>query len=145
MNVQRKKNDVPYNAGVESLMYAMMSTRVDLAFVVSIVSQFMLEAGPSHWMAVKRIMRYLKDNLDFKLCLMNKKISLRGFCNTDGVRDANHRRSVTKYVFLLVVRIMKINAKVDNKHKIKQNARASIKASASIKSDNIIKVRYYKK
>jgi len=42
-------------------MYAMVGTRPDLAFPVSMVSQFMSRAGPSHWMAVKRIMRYLKD------------------------------------------------------------------------------------
>ena len=69
-----KNNDVPYNAGVESLMYEMMNMRVDLAFAVNTVSQFMSKAGPSRWMAVKRIMRYLNDNLDFKLCLMNKKL-----------------------------------------------------------------------
>ena len=59
MNVQRKMEGVPYKAGVGSLMYKMVATRGDIAFVVSTVSQFMSKAGPPHWMPVKRIMRYL--------------------------------------------------------------------------------------
>ena len=68
-NVQRKMGDVPYKARVRSLMYAMVATRVDIAFVVSTVSKFMSKVGPLHWMVVKRIMRYLKGTLDLKLYL----------------------------------------------------------------------------
>ena len=65
MNVQRKMEVVLYKAGIGSLMYAMVSKRADIAFAVSMVSQFMSKAGLQHWMAVKRIMRYLKGTLDF--------------------------------------------------------------------------------
>jgi hypothetical protein len=78
-NVQRKMEGVPYKAGVGSLIYAMLVMKADIAFVVSIVSQFMLKAAPPHWMAVKRIMRYLKSTLDFKLCLGCKDIALRDY------------------------------------------------------------------
>ena len=83
MNVQREMKGVPYKAGVRSLMYAMMATRADITFAVSTVSQFMLKAGPLHWMAVKRIMRYLKGTLDFKVCLIGKDVVLRGFCDAN--------------------------------------------------------------
>ena len=66
---------------IGSLMYTMVGTRVDLAFAVSMVSQFVSKASPLHWMALKCIMRYLKGTLDFKLCLRGKDIALRGFCN----------------------------------------------------------------
>ena len=49
---------VSYKTGVGSLMYAMVATRASISFAVSVVSQFMSKAGPPHWMAVKRIMRY---------------------------------------------------------------------------------------
>jgi hypothetical protein len=65
---------VSYKVRVGPLMYTMMGTRADLAFVVSIVSQFMLKASPLHWMAMKRIMRNLKETLDFN-CLEGKAIS----------------------------------------------------------------------
>jgi transposase InsO family protein len=92
---------VPYKAGVGSLMYAMVGTRADLAFPVSMVSQFMSKASPSHWSAVKRIMRYLQGTLDLKLCLGGKDIDLRGYCDADWAGDASERRSTTGYVFFV--------------------------------------------
>ena len=89
-NVQREMGGIPYKAGVGSLMYAMVAMRAGSAFAVSMVSQFILKAGPPHWMAVKHIMRYLKGTLDFKLCLGCKDIVLRGFCNVDWAGDANN-------------------------------------------------------
>jgi hypothetical protein len=72
--IQEEMQGIPYKAAVGSLMYAMVGTRPDLAFPVSMVSQFMSRAGPSHWMAVKRIMRYLKGTLDLKLCPRNNLV-----------------------------------------------------------------------
>ena len=66
--------DIPFKVGVGSLMYIMIGAKAILAFVISTVSQFMLKAKPPHWMAVKRIMRYLKYYLDFKSCLRGKDI-----------------------------------------------------------------------
>jgi ATP-binding cassette subfamily B (MDR/TAP) protein 1 len=57
--IQEEIQGIPYKAAVGSLLYAMVGTRPDIAFPVNMVSQFMSRAGPSHWMAVKRIMRYL--------------------------------------------------------------------------------------
>ena len=47
------------------------------------------KVGPLHWMAVKRIMRYLKDTLNFKLYLGGKDVILRGLCYADWVGDPN--------------------------------------------------------
>ncbi len=77
--IEEEMQGIPYKAVVGSLM----GTRPDLAFAVSMVSQFMSRAGPSHWMAVKRIMWYLKGTLDLKLCLGGKDVSLRGYCDAD--------------------------------------------------------------
>jgi hypothetical protein len=79
VNVQSEMEGVAYNVGVRSLMYVMVATTVDILFAMSTVSQFMSKAGPPHWMVVKRIMRYLKAILDFKLCLRQKDIILRVF------------------------------------------------------------------
>ena len=88
-NVQMEMEGMPYKAAVGSLMYAMVATRPDLTFTVSTVSQFMAKAGPSHWMAVKRILRYLKGSLEFKFSLGGNDISLVGFCDADWADDTN--------------------------------------------------------
>ena len=91
---------IPYKAGIGSIMYAMVATRVDIVLVVNSVSQSMSKAGPPHWMAMKHIMRYLKGTLDFELCFKDKNIALRGFCDVDWVGDANDWRSTARYVLL---------------------------------------------
>ena len=106
VNVQRKMIGVPYKARVRFIMNAMMAPRADITFSVSTVSQFMLKAGPPHWMVVKRIIRYLKGILDFKLCLICKNIVMRGFCDVDWTEDANERRSIRKYIFFVGVGVI---------------------------------------
>ena len=46
--IEGEMEGVPYKSGVGSLMYAMVATRADLAFAVSIMSQFMSRTGPAH-------------------------------------------------------------------------------------------------
>ena len=43
----------------------------------------MANPEPLHWMAVKRMMRYLKSSLDVELCLGGKDLKLVGYCDAD--------------------------------------------------------------
>ncbi|KAH9743388.1 hypothetical protein KPL70_003281 [Citrus sinensis] len=60
-------SEVPYAQAVGSLMYAMVCTRADIAYAVSLVSRFMSDLGKEHWDAVKWIMRYLRGIPDHGL------------------------------------------------------------------------------
>ncbi|KAH9699128.1 hypothetical protein KPL71_024224 [Citrus sinensis] len=62
-----KMADIPYSQTVGSLMYAMVCTRADIAYAVSVVSRFMSNPSKLHWDAVKWVMRYLKGTLDHGL------------------------------------------------------------------------------
>ena len=97
----QEMDGVPHKAAVGSLMYAMVATRADLAFAVSVVSLFIASPAPLHWMAVKRIMRYLKGTLDVKLCLGGTNMSLHGYCDADWGGDLTTRISTTGYVFFV--------------------------------------------
>ena len=48
-----------YASCVGSLMYAMIATRLDIAFAMGVVSRFMSDPRKKHWEAVKGILRYL--------------------------------------------------------------------------------------
>ena len=54
--------DVPYASAVGSLMYAMVCTRPDIAYVVGIMSRFITNLGKEHWVAVKWILRNLRGS-----------------------------------------------------------------------------------
>ena len=94
---------VPYSSVVGSLMYAMVCTRPDLAFAVSVVSRFMSNPGKAHWEAVKWIMRYLKGSSSVCLVYGNGDVSsgLVGFTDSDHGGDLMKRRSLTCYIFTL--------------------------------------------
>ena len=47
---------VPYSSVVGSLMYAMVSTRLDIAYAVGVVSRYMANLGKRHWEVVENIL-----------------------------------------------------------------------------------------
>ena len=60
---------IPYREAVGSLIFAAQTTRPDLCFAVNNVAKFSQNPGPAHWLAVKRIFRYIKGTIDVKLTL----------------------------------------------------------------------------
>eukprot|EP00253_Pinus_taeda_P013648 PITA_13648 len=72
---QEEKEDMscfPYASVVISLMYAMVYTRPDNAHVVGVLSRFMPKLGKEHWIAVKRVFRYLRGTSDYGFCYQGR-------------------------------------------------------------------------
>jgi transposase InsO family protein len=95
---------VPYRSAVGSLMYAMVATRPDIAAAVGAVSRFAENPGHQHWLAVKRIMRYLRGTSDWALHVGGTGaggVTLQGYSDADWAGDLDTRRSTTGYVFTL--------------------------------------------
>ena len=93
---------VPYSNAIESLMYVMVCTRPDLAYVVSIVSRFMHNPGNAHWEAVKWILRYLKGSPDLGLVFDQHRVDpggAVGYVDADYGGDLDRRRSLSAYIF----------------------------------------------
>lgn len=95
--------NVPYQAAVGALLYLVQVTRPDIAFAVSNVSQFNNCYSNVHWTAVKRIMRYLKSTINFKLKYSSKcsDSDVIGYCDADFGGNTDTRKSCTGYVFKL--------------------------------------------
>ncbi|GAA0150103.1 hypothetical protein LIER_37064 [Lithospermum erythrorhizon] len=93
---------VPYANVVESLMYSMVCTRMDLAHVVSAVSRFIGEHGKEYWQVVKSIFRYLKGTSDVGLSYgRDSQCIIYRYFDSNYVGDVESRRSMTVYVFTL--------------------------------------------
>lgn len=94
-------SDVPYQRAVGSILYLTQGTRPDIAFAVNNVSRYNNCFTKTHWMAVKRIIRYLKGTKDLKIAFKkNAKNYIFGYCDADWASNINDRRSCTGYVFL---------------------------------------------
>lgn len=67
-NEETNNENIPYQEAVGSLIYASISTRLDITHAVHEVSRHMSNYTNEHWIAVKRILRYLKTkgNLVYK-------------------------------------------------------------------------------
>lgn len=56
----KEMKGVPYQSLIGSLMYLAVSTRPDIAYTVSAMSQYHRNPGKVHWSAAKRVLRCLK-------------------------------------------------------------------------------------
>ncbi|KAH9762162.1 Integrase catalytic domain-containing protein [Citrus sinensis] len=92
---------VPYASAVGSLMFAMICTRPDIAQAVGAVSRYMANPGGEHWIAVKRILRYIRGTSDVALCYGGLEFTVRGYVDSDFAGDLDKRKSTTGYVFTL--------------------------------------------
>ncbi len=88
-----------YQSAVGWLMYAMLGTRPDIAFAVSIVSRYASNPDSLHWQAVKRIFRYLKRSLKLQLTFWEPLQVLSGYSDADWAGDYDTRRSTSGFVF----------------------------------------------
>ena len=93
---------IPYRQAVGSLMYVMVGTRPDIAVAVGAVAQHMQQPGEAHWIAVKRIFRYLKGSTNVCLSYSNHGTSsiLQGFVDSDWGGSLKERRSTSGYAFI---------------------------------------------
>lgn len=57
---------VPFRQLMGSLQFLAQCTRPDICFAVSSVSSFCSNPGEVHWIAAKRILRYLKGSKTMK-------------------------------------------------------------------------------
>ncbi|KAJ9535141.1 hypothetical protein OSB04_un001781 [Centaurea solstitialis] len=91
------RNPTRYRQLVGSLVYLTV-TRLDIAYVVHTVSQFMAGPCSDHYAAVVRILRYLKGTMFRGLHFSSKSsFVLHGFSNSDLDSDMTDLRSTTGY------------------------------------------------
>lgn len=85
---------------IGSLMYATIGSRPDLSHSVYYLSRFQSTPCPELWIALKRILRYIKGSLDLKLKYSkgNSNTVLVGYADADWARD-NDRKSTSGYLF----------------------------------------------
>lgn len=99
---KEEMSNVPYQEAVGCLLYLAQCTRPDIAYAVNSVSRYNSDPGKAHWVAVKRIFRYLKATINLRLEFANNKnANIIGFSDADWASDVDRRRSCTGYVFTL--------------------------------------------
>ncbi|XP_034703434.1 secreted RxLR effector protein 161-like [Vitis riparia] len=109
-NEQCPKNDlekdamktIPYASAIGSLMYAQVCTRPDIAFIVNVLGRYLSNPGHDHWVATKKVMRYLQRTKDFMLVYRRvDNLEVVGYSDSDFGGCFNDRKSTSGYIFVL--------------------------------------------
>ena len=65
-------------------MYAQVCTRPDIAFPISVLGRFQSNPGQAHWVAGKKVMKYLQRTKDFKLIYKRSdNLEMVGYADAD--------------------------------------------------------------
>ena len=96
---------VPYSAAVGCVLYTRL-TRIDAMTAIAEVARFMANPGAKHWIAVKRIIKYLRGTRTWGLCYFSSylggaKWTLTLYVDSGYGMDPDKRRSRYGYVVFL--------------------------------------------
>jgi hypothetical protein len=93
---------VPYASAVESLMYAQVCTRPDLAFVTGMLGRYRKNPDIDHWNGIKKDLRYIQGMKGFILPYRRlDSLEIVGYSDSDFTGCLNTNRSTSGYVFKL--------------------------------------------
>lgn len=112
LQIEKEKTkmvNIPYQNVVGSWCMPWLAQRLDIAYVVNLVVQYLLNLGEKHWLATKRIIRYLKGMMGKRLIYRrtDKPLLLQGYSDVDWVGDIDTRRSTTRYYFFLANEVVR--------------------------------------
>ncbi|XP_052198350.1 secreted RxLR effector protein 161-like [Diospyros lotus] len=95
--------NVPYANAIGTIMYAMISTKPDLAYAISSLSRFMSNSVKSRWDALKYLLRYINGFVNVGLSYKKRfsTLDLIGYVDFDFAGERDTRKSTTALFFTL--------------------------------------------
>ena len=92
----------PYREIIDSLIYIMVATRLDICHSVTRLSQDLAKPNSFHLMKAKHILCYLKGTINQSITFkkLQKPLKLEGFCDADWA-NLSDRKNVNRFCFRL--------------------------------------------
>jgi len=95
---------VPYALAIGSIMYAMICTRPDVSYALSIASRYQNNPGESHSTLVKTILKYLRRTKDvFLIYGGEEELVVNGYTDASFQTDIDDSQSQSGFVFTINV------------------------------------------
>jgi hypothetical protein len=83
-------------------MYAMLCTRPDVSFALSVTSRYQSNFGEDHWTVVKSILKYLRRTKDTFLIFGGEdELVVKGYTDASFQTDKDDSTSQSEFVFCL--------------------------------------------
>ena len=98
------ENPTLYRSIVGGLQYLIL-TRPDIAYSVHKLSQYLSAPTLQHWLACKKVLRYLQATITYGLYIQQEgtleTIGLTGYSDADWACDIDDRKSIGAYCIFL--------------------------------------------
>nr|GEW19033.1 zinc finger, CCHC-type [Tanacetum cinerariifolium] len=94
-------DQLEYSRAIGYLMYAMTSTRPNIAYVVGRLSRFTSNPSRQHWKAITRVFKYLRGTKDYGLSYVGYPSVLEGYSDATWINHVKDSSSTSGWVFLL--------------------------------------------
>ncbi|RDX82053.1 hypothetical protein CR513_37205, partial [Mucuna pruriens] len=93
---------IPYASTVESLMYAQVCTRLDIAFLVGVLDKYLSDPRMHHGKEIKCMMLYLKRTKWSMLTYQKfEELDIIGYFDSDFAQSKDNKHSTFRYVYML--------------------------------------------
>ena len=99
---RERMSKIPYASSIGSIMYAMICTRPDVAYVLRMTSRYQSDPCESHWTTVKNILKYLRNTKDKFLFYGGiDELVVSGYTNANFQTGKDDFRSQVGLIFCL--------------------------------------------
>ena len=94
---------IPYASAIGFITYAMLCTRPNVSYALSMTSRYQSDPGESHWTTVKNILKYFKRSKDTFLLYGGREDELvvNGYTDASFQSDKDDFRLQSSFVFCL--------------------------------------------
>ncbi|CAM8877602.1 unnamed protein product [Rhodiola kirilowii] len=100
-NTGEAVSQLEYSQVIGCLMYAMTSTRPDIAYAMRKLSRYTSNPSNLHWEAIKRVLKYLKGTMNYGLVYACFPSVLEGYTDASWITNLEDHSSTSGWVFLL--------------------------------------------
>ncbi|GJV47622.1 zinc finger, CCHC-type containing protein [Tanacetum coccineum] len=100
-NTGKHVDQLEYSKAIGYLMYAMISTRPDIAYAVGRLSRFTSNPSRQHWKAITRMFKYLGGTMNYGLSYVRYSSVLEAYSDASWINHVEDSFSTSGWVFLL--------------------------------------------
>ncbi|GKF52327.1 hypothetical protein Tco_0148794 [Tanacetum coccineum] len=93
-NTGKPVDQLEYSRAIGCLMYAMTSTRPDIAYAVGRLSRFTSNPSRQHWQAITRVFKYLKEASKKQTCITGSTMESEFVTLADAGKEAERLRNL---------------------------------------------------
>nr|GFC07560.1 zinc finger, CCHC-type [Tanacetum cinerariifolium] len=94
-------SQLEYVRAIGCLVYAMISTRPDIAFAVGKLSRYTRNLSDLHWQALGRVFQYQKGTMDYGLTYSGYPSVIECYSDASWINNMEDHSSTSGWVFLL--------------------------------------------